>query len=613
MLIYSALFILGFIMAGRIPQHFIDELLARIDIVDIIDAYVPLKKAGRNHQACCPFHDEKTPSFTVSQPKQFYHCFGCGANGTAISFLMEYLHMGFIEAIEDLASRAGLEIPRDTVQTSNTNNQSSELYELMEIVTGYYSKQLRNHPQAETVITYLKNRGISGEIAAEYELGFAPPGWDNLLSELGGSDESQKRLLKIGAIIENDRGGYYDRFRDRLTFPIRDQRGRAIGMGGRVLGDDKPKYLNSPETPIFHKGRELYGLFQARKTLKEVDSLFVVEGYMDVIALAQFGIRNAVASLGTAATPEHMEKMFRITNKIVFCFDGDEAGNKAAWRGLENSLPLLKDDKQVYFMFLPAGEDPDTFVQNKGKEAFLDANLQTPLSEYLFDYLGKGMNLESLEDQASMAKVTLPYVGKLSTAPALTSGLLRKLSGITRIPAEELTQQLREYKTTGTTNIPLRRIRNTTGKNDGQQSQLTEAIKLLLRKPELALVDSLNERLSEIEVKGIEFLIEIVNYIQSNPKTTLAGITENYRDREKVRNRLIELAPTESKYGDADFSDESIRDSFFDSITRLKEITIDAKLREFGNISNMDDLTEDKKQEWRLLLKAKKELKLEKT
>ncbi len=613
MLIYSALFILGFIMAGRIPQHFIDELLARIDIVDIIDAYVPLKKAGRNHQACCPFHDEKTPSFTVSQPKQFYHCFGCGANGTAISFLMEYLHMGFIEAIEDPASRAGLEIPRDTVQTSNTNNQSSELYELMEIVTGYYSKQLRNHPQAETVITYLKNRGISGEIAAEYELGFAPPGWDNLLSELGGSDESQKRLLKIGAIIENDRGGYYDRFRDRLTFPIRDQRGRAIGMGGRVLGDDKPKYLNSPETPIFHKGRELYGLFQARKTLKEVDSLFVVEGYMDVIALAQFGIRNAVASLGTAATPEHMEKMFRITNKIVFCFDGDEAGNKAAWRGLENSLPLLKDDKQVYFMFLPTGEDPDTFVQNKGKEAFLDANLQTPLSEYLFDYLGKGMNLDSLEDQASMAKITLPYIGKLSTAPALTSGLLRKLSGITRIPAEELTQQLREYKTTGSTNIPLRRIRNTTGNNDSQQSQLTEAIKLLLRKPELALVDSLNERLSEIEVRGIEFLIEIVNYIQSNPKTTLAGITENYRDREKVRNRLIELAPTESKYGDADFSDESIRDSFFDSITRLKEITIDAKLREFGNISNMDELTEDKKQEWRLLLKAKKELKLEKT
>tara|TARA_R110002072_G_scaffold3803_3_gene27154 strand:+ start:19648 stop:21450 length:1803 start_codon:yes stop_codon:yes gene_type:complete len=600
-------------MAGRIPQHFIDELLARIDIVDIVDAYVPLKKAGRNHQACCPFHDEKTPSFTVSQQKQFYHCFGCGANGTAISFLMEYLHMGFIEAIEDLASRAGVEIPRDVIQSSNTNNQSSELYELMEIATAYYSKQLRSHPKADSVISYLKGRGISGEIAAEYELGFAPPGWDNLMTELGGSDESLKRLLKIGAIIENDHGGYYDRFRDRLTFPIRDQRGRAIGMGGRVLGDDKPKYLNSPETPIFHKGRELYGLYQARKALKDVDSLFVVEGYMDVIALAQFGIRNAVASLGTAATPEHMEKMFRVTNKIVFCFDGDEAGNKAAWRGLENSLPLLKDDKQVYFMFLPAGEDPDTFVRDKGTGAFLDTNLQIPLSEYLFSYLSKDKDLESLESQAAMAKITLPFIGKLSTAPALSSVLLRKLSDITKIPTEELAVQLREYKQTGSVKTPLHSNRNTIKKDDGQQSLLTEAIKLLLRKPELALDDSLNQKLSEIEVRGIEFLIEIVTYIQSNPSTTIAGITENYRDRENVRKRLIELAPSESQYGDADFSDESMRDSFFDSIKRLKGITIHSKLREFGNINNMNELTEEKKREWRSLLEAEKNLKMAKS
>jgi len=549
----------------------------------------------------------------VSQQKQFYHCFGCGANGTAISFLMEYLHMDFIEAIEDLASRAGVEIPRDAIQSSAANNQSSELYELMEIVTGYYSKQLRNHSQANSVINYLKSRGISGEIAAEYELGFAPPGWDNLMTELGGSDGAQKRLLKIGAIIENDRGGYYDRFRDRLTFPIRDQRGRAIGMGGRVLGDDKPKYLNSPETPIFHKGRELYGLYQARKTLKEVDSLFVVEGYMDVIALAQFGIRNAVASLGTAATPEHMEKMFRVTSKIVFCFDGDEAGNKAAWRGLENSLPLLKDDKQVYFMFLPEGEDPDTFVRNKGKEAFLDTNLQTPLSEYLFSYLSKDKDLKSLESQASMAKITLPFIGKLSSAPALSSVLVRKLSDITKIPPEELTVQLREYKQTGSIKTPLHSSGSTFKKDDGQQSQLTEAIKLLLRKPELALDDSLNQKLAEIEVRGIEFLIEIVKYIQSNPSTTIAGITENYRDREKIRNRLIELAPSESQYGDADFSDESIRDSFLDSMNRLKEITIDSRLREFGNLSNMDELTEEKKREWRLLLEAKKQLKMAKS
>jgi len=265
-------------MAGRIPQHFIDELLSRTDVVDIVDAYVPLKKGGKNHQACCPFHDEKTPSFTVSQQKQFYHCFGCGANGSAISFLMEYLHMDFIEAIEDLASRAGMEIPREASAFSQSKNQSSELYELMEMTTSFYTKQLRKHPQAKSVVSYLKGRGISGEIAAEFELGFAPPGWDSLMTELGGSDNAAKRLLKIGAIIENDRGGYYDRFRNRLTFPIRDQRGRAIGMGGRVLDDSKPKYLNSPETPIFHKGRELYGLYQARKALKDIENLFVVEG-----------------------------------------------------------------------------------------------------------------------------------------------------------------------------------------------------------------------------------------------------------------------------------------------------------------------------------------------
>ena len=263
-------------MAGRIPQHFIDELLARIDIVDIIDTYVPLKKAGSNHKACCPFHDERTPSFTVSQQKQFYHCFGCGANGTAISFLMEYLHMGFLDAVEDLASRAGMEIPRDAIQISKTSNRSAELYELMEMATAYYSKQLRNHPNADKVINYLKGRGISGEISADYELGFAPRGWDNLITELGGSDNSLNRLLKIGAIIENDHGGYYDRFRDRLIFPIRDQRGRAVGLGGRVLDDEKPKYLNSPETPLFHKGRELYGLYQARKALKDIDSLYIV-------------------------------------------------------------------------------------------------------------------------------------------------------------------------------------------------------------------------------------------------------------------------------------------------------------------------------------------------
>lgn len=588
-------------MASRIPQHFIDELLSRTDVVDIVDAYVPLKKGGKNHHACCPFHDEKTPSFTVSQQKQFYHCFGCGANGSAISFLMEYLHMDFIETIEDLASRAGMEIPREASQFSRSNNQSAELYELMEMTTSFYAKQLRQHPQADSVVSYLKGRGISGEIAAEFKLGFAPLGWDSLMSELGGSDNASKRLLKIGAVIENDHGGYYDRFRNRLTFPIHDQRGRAIGMGGRVLDDSKPKYLNSPETPIFHKGRELYGLYQARKVLKDIENLFVVEGYMDVIALAQFGIRNAVASLGTAATPEHLGKMFRITNKVIFCFDGDEAGKKAAWRGLENSLPLLKDDKQVYFMFLPEGDDPDTFVRNKGKEAFLAPDLQVPLSEYLFNYLSKDMDLTSPEGQASMAKITLPFIGKLFSAPALTSILLRKLSGITKIPGEELIQQLEEYKKTGSVNTPLRNHRN-----PGQQSLLTESIKLLLRKPELALDESLDKKLAEIEIRGIEFLVEIVKYIQNNPNTTIAGITENYRDREKIRQRLIELAPSESKYGDEDFSDEAIRESFIDSLKKLKELTNQSKLREVANIHSVVELTEEMKSELRSLVENRK-------
>ncbi len=594
-------------MAGLIPQHFIDELLSRTDVVDIIDAYVPLKKGGKNHQACCPFHEEKTPSFTVSQQKQFYHCFGCGANGTAISFLMEYLHMGFVEAIEDLASRAGMEIPREAIQASQSNNKTTELYELMELVTEFYSRQLRQHPDSKKAIEYLKNRGISGEIAAEYELGFAPPGWDSLMKELGRSDESSKRLANIGAVIEKDQGGYYDRFRDRVTFPIRDQRGRAIGLGGRVLGDEKPKYLNSPETPIFHKGRELYGLYQARKVLKEVDCLFVVEGYMDVIALAQFGIRNAVASLGTAATPEHIEKMFKVTNKIVFCFDGDEAGIKAAWRGLENSLPLLRDDKQVYFMFLPEGADPDSFVRDKGRDAFLDISLQTPLSEFLFNSISDGIDLNSSEGQASMTKATLPFVSKLvSKAPALTSILIRKLSGICKIPSEELMSQLDEYTKTGVIeNKPLPRTGNINRDNHGQQSLLTESIKLLLRKPDLALESSLDEKLLEINIRGIEFLTEIVKYIQSNPNTTIAGITENYRDREKIRKRLIELAPSESQYGDDDFSDEAIRDSFFDAIMKLIELTNQSKLRQFANVSSLEELSEEKKNELRSILEKK--------
>ena len=580
-------------MAGRIPQHFIDELLSRIDVVDIVDAYVPLKKAGKNHQACCPFHDEKTPSFTVSQQKQFYHCFGCGANGTAISFLMEYLHMDFIEAIEDLASRAGMEIPREAVQASQSNNKTTELYELMELVTQFYSRQLRQHPEANKAIEYLKNRGISGEIAKEYELGFAPPGWDSLMKELGRSDEASKRLASIGAVIEKEQGGYYDRFRERITFPIRDQRGRAIGLGGRVLGDDKPKYLNSPETPIFHKGRELYGLYQARKSLKDIDNLFVVEGYMDVIALAQFDIRNAVASLGTAATSDHLEKMFRITSKVVFCFDGDEAGKKAAWRALENSLPLLRNGRQVYFIFLPEGEDPDTYVRSHGKEAFIDINLRTPLSEFLFNSLSINIDLQSLEGRSEMVNKTLPYLNQLPSDP-YKDILIQELSKLTHYEVEDIQQRL--------SSADNNNVRSTIKRLSNEQNKGLEKIRWLIRcllhQPSLALDVESIESLKVFTSPGIVFLCELIEFIKSNPNITLASILENWRDT-KFEPRLRALASDEESFDEIGITTEVFLDAIEGLIESNKQ-----EFESFKTKNSPSDLTDEEKSKYREMQKS---------
>ena len=582
-------------MAGRIPQHFIDELLARTDIVDIVDAYVPLKKAGKNHQACCPFHDEKTPSFTVSQQKQFYHCFGCGANGTAITFLMEYLHMGFVEAIEDLASRAGMEIPREAAQASQSNNKTTELYELMELVTQFYCKQLRQHPEANKAVDYLKGRGISGEIAKEYELGFAPPGWDNLLKELGRSDEASKRLASIGAVIEKEQGGFYDRFRERITFPIRDQRGRAIGLGGRVLTDEKPKYLNSPETPIFHKGRELYGLYQARKVLKDVDCLFVVEGYMDVIALAQFGIRNAVASLGTAATPEHIEKMFRVTGKIVFCFDGDEAGKKAAWRAMENALSLLRDGKQVYFIFLPEGEDPDTYVRSNGKEAFLDNNLRIPLSEFLFNSISNDIDLHSLEGRSEMVNKTLPYLNKLPSDP-YKDILIQELGKMSHYEIDDIEQRLTSSPNSNskTKRKPVKPVNN----QDKGLEKIRWLIRCLLHQPTLAQELESADVLANFTSPGIVFLHELIEFIRSRPNITLAGILENWRDT-KFESRLRALSTEEETFDEIGVTSEA----FLDAIQGL----IDANKHEFESFkakSSPSDLTEEEKSRYREMQKS---------
>ena len=349
-------------MRGRIPREFIDELLARLDVVEVIDRRVPLKKAGKDFKACCPFHNEKTPSFTVSRPKQFYHCFGCGVSGTAITFLMEFEHLSFPEAVEELAGEAGLEVP-DTGPARSGDNPTLPLLEILGEASRYYKDQLRSHTDASTTIAYLKQRGLTGEIAAQFDLGYAPTGWDNL-SSTADNEEKLDLMVKAGLISKRESGGHYDRFRARVIFPIHDNKGRVIAFGGRLLDEGEPKYLNSPETPVFHKGSELYNLHRARSAIAQQQMSIVVEGYMDVLALAQHGIDHCVATLGTATTTTHLQRLFRLAPSIVFCFDGDRAGRDAAGRALEIALPLLESGRQVSFLFLPDGEDPDSVIRD---------------------------------------------------------------------------------------------------------------------------------------------------------------------------------------------------------------------------------------------------------
>jgi DNA primase len=409
-------------MAGNIPRAFIDDLIERVDIVEVVDHRVKLKKSGKNYSACCPFHDEKSPSFTVSPDKQFYYCFGCGATGNALGFLMEYERLAFPDAVENLAKLAGLTVPREenTDPKQRAREQAQEqarntLYTLMEASSEFYQRQLRESDTRDKAVSYLKNRGLSGQIAKDFGIGFAPPGWDNLSSSIGSSNEKQDRLLEAGMLIHNEeKERLYDRFRDRIMFPIRDTRGRVIGFGGRVLGDDKPKYLNSPETPIFSKGKELYGLYEARQAYKQLPRLLVVEGYMDVVALAQFDIRYGVATLGTACGADHLARAFRFTNEIVFCFDGDTAGRKAARRALENSLSTMEDGRKVKFLYLPEGEDPDTLIRQIGADKFTKLiEGATPLESFLFDEMGRNIDTQTMEGRAHLCKITAPMLDEL--------------------------------------------------------------------------------------------------------------------------------------------------------------------------------------------------------
>jgi DNA primase len=404
-------------MAGLIPQSFIDDMLDRLDIVDVVDSRVKLKKTGKNYSACCPFHDEKTPSFTVSPDKQFYYCFGCGASGNALGFVMDYERLSFPEAVESLARLTGLEVPRE-VQTEAQEKREQEkrsIYTLLEKADGFYQQQLRHHPSKHLAVNYLKNRGLDGKTAKAYGVGFAPPGWDNLLKSLAHNDEDKHLLIEGGMLIHQEQEKkLYDRFRHRIMFPIRDTRGRVIGFGGRVLGDDKPKYLNSPETPVFHKGQELYGLYEARLAYRELPRLLVVEGYMDVVSLAQFGIGYGVATLGTACGPDHLDRAFKYTNEVVFCFDGDKAGRSAAHRALEASLDTMTDGRTVKFLFLPEGEDPDTLVRQIGADKFERMiELAVPFEDYLFDAVAEGLNIRTMEGRATFSKRAAPLLERL--------------------------------------------------------------------------------------------------------------------------------------------------------------------------------------------------------
>lgn len=516
-------------MAGRIPSPFIDELLSRIDIVDVIDTRVPLTKKGKEFQACCPFHHEKTPSFTVSQNKQFYHCFGCGAHGTAIGFLMEYENMPFPEAVEDLAAKAGVEVPRDEDHDNRPRENLKPLFEQMDHANQWYQQQLKSHAQSARAIDYLKQRGLSGEIAKRYDLGYAPEGWSHLHEALGEDATTTQQLQRTGMLIQKEGGGHYDRFRNRIMFPIHDSRGRTIGFGGRVLGDEKPKYLNSPESPLFHKGQELYGLYQARKSNRTLNQILVVEGYMDVVALAQFGIRYSVATLGTATTADHLNQLFRSVSRIIFCFDGDRAGRDAAAKAMETAIPLMRDGREVLFMFLPDGEDPDTLVRKEGTEQFEQRVAQaTPLSHYFFAQLEQQGDSRSLDGRAKLVALARP---KLSRLPAglFREMMFKQLSSLVEVDEAQLSGHILESPAT---KPPTRQAQPETAANSSP-SPVRIALSALLHNPPLIASAPAIDHIRQIHNPGIPLLIEVIEILQQHPNLSTAALLERWRGREE--------------------------------------------------------------------------------
>lgn len=522
-------------MGNRIPSSFIDELLARVDIVEVIDSRVPLRRAGKDYQACCPFHEERTPSFTVSSNKQFYHCFGCGAHGSAIGFLMQHEGLTFPEAVAELAGRAGLAVPSEVEGVQRREAQHAALIEVLERARGYFQRQLRE-PAGQPAVEYLKGRGVTGEIAAAFGLGFAPDAW-NGLETVAPDRLARDALVEAGLTVRRD-GREYDRFRGRLMFPIEDYRGRLIGFGGRVIGAGEPKYLNSPETPLFHKGRELYGLFRAREAIRRASQVIVVEGYMDVIALAQFGVENVVATLGTAMSAEQFERLFRFAPEVVLCFDGDRAGQAAAWRAVETAMGVLREGRQVSFLFLPERDDPDSFIRTQGAEA-LQARLKKldPLPEFFFRTLSAKTDLARLDGRAKLVELARPLLSKLSPGVFRTM-MLNQLSVLARTPSSGLAREWRlgEADPRAEPSGLVTRPRGT-----AQPSAVRLALALLIQHPGIADQAGPIDELRGFERRSVRLLCTLIDHLQAEPAANTGMLLERFADSPYLPT-LAELA-----------------------------------------------------------------------
>ncbi len=566
-------------MSGRIPESFIEELMNRIDIIDVIEPRIPLKRAGSEYKACCPFHQENTPSFTVSTRKQFYHCFGCGAHGTAVGFMMEYDGLEFVDAIEELAHMAGLEVPREA---GTARRIDTDLYEVLEASATFFQARLKDNPAA---IEYLKNRGLSGEICRDFGIGFAPEGWNSLIEHIGSSDVLKNKLLSAGMLSRGDKG-LYDKFRNRIMFPIHDRRGRVIAFGGRDMGDKGPKYLNSPETELFHKGRELYGLYLARKRSSKLDRLIVVEGYMDVVALAQFGMPNTVATQGTATTPEQVEILFRNAPEVIYCFDGDRAGRKAAWRALESTLQKLRDGRQARFLFLPEGEDPDSMVRQLGADEFstlLEKSM--PLSEFFFQHLMQETRMDNVEGRARLVELARPYLEQLP------GGVLKEML------TADLSERAHHSVAFDKSSKPAKPRPGPAGK-----SPMRDAIALLLQKPALANNIPDWPELGIDLVPGQKLLMELIDFCTERPNISTAQILEHWRGQTAERH-LGRLAAEELHV------DASNQMQFWhEALLRICFLVVSKRLEQISESQRTGMLSDAGKNEWRQLVDRKSEL-----